>query len=43
MLQNGENDNDEAFFNKLKKKHLPFVFINADKQRDVYLDSLDEE
>lgn len=42
-FQDGNGRVSRAITNFLyKKKHLPFVFINADKQREAYLDSLDE-
>lgn len=42
-FQDGNGRVSRALTNFLyKKKHLPFVFINADKQREAYLDSLEE-
>lgn len=42
-FQDGNGRVSRALTNFLyKKKHLPFVFINADKQREQYLDSLEE-
>lgn len=42
-FQDGNGRVSRALTNFLfKKKHLPFIFINADKQRNQYLDSLEE-
>ena len=42
-FQDGNGRVSRALTNFLyKKKQLPFIFINADKQRETYLDSLEE-